>query len=391
MKKLFPLLLLTSLANIFTVHAQTNSTCSADFSYTISGLSVKFLPAITTVSTTNHNYWKFDDGTFSSDVSPVHTYSSAGVYTVKHYFYKSENGMLVCVDSVEKRVELTNTIPCVLHAGFSFTHDPSHPNKIDFTNLSTPETAIHWVKWYFGDGTYSYDYNASHVYLNSGSYKVCLVVEKDSSCKRDTCVEVSIQISQPTCNLTAYFAWHLDSIQLNKVHFQNLTAFFEPRDTIRWSFGDGTYSNEVNPTHVYNSTGTYNVCIRVKKRTVPGSTPCVKEFCKQVVITQACILEADFNFETDPTNINKIYFKNLSKPLSNVLQVKWTFGDGASSGSLNAEHLYAHAGIYTVCLKISGGNLCYRQICKTIEFKRSETDCFSLSKFTLTRSTVNCL
>jgi PKD repeat protein len=391
MKKLFTLVLLFVRALNFETYAQTNTTCNADFNFNISGLSVKFTPAIPTVSTTNHHYWKFDDGTFSSEISPLHTYGSAGVYTVKHYFYKSENGILVCIDSVEKRLEITTTSPCLVHAAFSFESDPTHPNQIHFTNLSTPEGEIHGVKWLFGDGTYSYDYNTAHVYSNSGLYKVCLVVQKDSTCRRDTCAAVQVQVLQPACNLIAYFAWHLDSIQLNKVHFLNLTASFESGDSIWWSFGDGTYSNDVNPTHVYNSTGSFNVCIRVKKHTAAGIVPCVKEYCKQVVITHACILEADFSFEADQSNKNKIYFKNLSSPLSSVQAVKWTFGDGSSSGSLNAEHLYEHPGTYNVCLTISGGNLCYRKICKTIEIKNAETDCCDISKFTVTRSTNNCL
>src|SRR5678816_2522762 len=130
MKKLFTLVLLFVMALNLETYAQTNTTCNADFNFNIAGLSVKFTPAIPTVSTTNHHYWKFDDGTFSSEIFPLHTYGSAGVYTVKHYFYKSENGILVCIDSVEKRLEIPTASPCLVHAAFSFESDPTHPNQI---------------------------------------------------------------------------------------------------------------------------------------------------------------------------------------------------------------------------------------------------------------------
>lgn len=389
MKKLFALLLfLTAFA--FTSFTQTNTTCNADFRYSISGLTVHFIPADTIVSITSHQYWNFGDGKISSDVDPAHVYASAGTYTVKHYVYKTENGVAVCIDSVEKRIELAVSTTCNIHAGFTFKSDSAQHNKIYFTNLSTPSGNIHGVKWTFGDGTYSYDLNPTHIYASAGIYTVCLVVQTENNCYKDTCAHVQVYSSVP-CNLIAYFSWHPDSIQLNQIRFLNLSVSFEPGDSITWSFGDGAYSHDINPTHIYTYPGTYNVCIRVKKKTELGTTSCVKEFCKQVVVTHACTLEADFSFMADESNKNKIYFKNLSNPLSSVLQVLWTFGDGSSSTSMNPDHLYAHAGTYNVCLKISGGNLCYRQICKTVEIKEGESDCLEMSRFSFTRATGNCM
>ena len=398
MKKSFTLLLLTLAAFTFTSSAQ-NTSCNAGFDFSISGLSVNFTPAITTVSTTNHQYWQFGDGTTSSNISPVHVYTSGGTYTVKHFFYRSENSSAICIDSVEKKVELTTTtITCNLHAGFSFERDPSQPNKVKFTNHSTGANDIHSVKWSFGDGTYSTDFNTSHVYANSGVYTVCLLVQKDNTCQRDTCAQVQVQVTPPpplSCNLEANFAWNADNIQLNKINFINISSHFEAHDSIWWSFGDGSYSTNGSPTHTYASAGTYSVCIKIKKNNTTGATPgifyCVKEICKQVVVLNECRLEATFTFEADATNKNKIYFKNTSAPATSVINLQWNFGDGATSSSMNPDHIYAHAGTYHVCLRISGSTTCYREICKTVEIKEPEINCLDISKFTLTRSTVNCL
>ena len=247
------------------------------------------------------------------------------------------------------------------------------------------------MKWSFGDGTYSADFNASHVYTTSGLYTVCLLVQKDNTCQRDTCMQLQVQVAQTTCNLTAYFAFHADSLQQNKIHFTNYSTPFENSDSIRWTFGDGTSSNDINPTHTYTAAGTYNVCIRVQRKTIAGSAPCVKEFCKEVVIKSECRLEANFSFEKDATNKNKVYFKNSSTPATSITNVMWTFGDGSFSVSLNPDHTYAHTGTYNVCLKITSGTNCYKQICKTIEIKEPEINCNDISKFTFVRSTVNCL
>lgn len=392
MKKLFTLLLITLTAFTFKLKAQ-NTNCNAGFDFTVSGLSVKFTASLTTDPNINHHYWKFGDGAISSDISPVHIYTSGGTYTVKHIFYRSNNtGTAACVDSIEKRVELpTSTISCNLHAGFSFERDATQPNKVYFHNRSTSAGNIHAVKWSFGDGTYSSDFNATHVYAKSGLYTVCLIVQKDNTCQRDTCAKVQVQVPPPPCSLQANFAWHADSIQLNKVHFINISSHFEKGDNIRWTFGDGTSSDDGSPTHIYSSPGTYNVCIRIEKHNTAGTAPCVKEICKQVVVVKECRLEGNFTFAADATNKNKIYFKNTSTPATAAISMQWNFGDGTTSNSINPDHIYAHAGVYNVCLKISGSSTCYREICKKVEIKEPEINCLDISKFTLSRSTANCL
>ena len=307
MKKLFTLLLLTLTAFTFKSSAQTNN-CSADFSFTLSGLSATFTPVITSTTPNNHNFWRFGDGTTSSSISPVHLYSSTGTYTVTHIYYRTETNYTnaVCIDSVQKKVEFHTT-------------------------------------------------------------------------------------ATPVCNLVANFTWYAETVQLNKIHFGNLSSHFESGDIIKWTFGDGTDSHDVSPTHVYASAGTYTVCIRVQKNSTAGTTSCVKELCKQVVVLNECRLEAAFTFEADATNKNKIYFKNTSTPATAVVNVSWSFGDGATSTSPNPDHTYTHTGTYNVCLRISGSTTCYREICKTIEIKEPEINCLDISKFTFTRSTVNCL
>ena len=397
MKKLFMLLLLIFTAFTFKTKAQ-NTTCNADFTFAVSGLSVTFTPVITSTFSNNHNYWRFGDGSVSSDISPVHLYSSAGTYTVTHIYYRTESNYpnAVCIDSVQKRVEFPASIStCNLHASFSFERDTVQSNKVYFHNLSTAANDIKVVKWSFGDGTYSYDFNASHVYATSGVYAVCLIILNSTNtataCIRDTCAQIQVQVPTPqTCNLVANFTWYADSIHQNKIHFGNLSSHFESGDSIHWSFGDGLYSADVNPTHAYSQQGTYNVCIRIQKKTLAGTTLCVREICKQVVVLSECRLEANFSWKLDSAN-HKIYFTNTSTPLTSVIYFQWNFGDGTSSTSINPDHIYAHTGVYNVCLRIAASSNCYREICKTVEVKEPGINCQDISKFNFTRSTVNCL
>ena len=389
MKRTFTLLLLSITALTLRTTAQT--TCTAAFTNVNTGLSVNFTAANAADIASNHHYWRFGDGATSSTISPVHLYAAGGAYNVTHIFYRSENGTTLCLDSITKRIELTApNITCNLKAGFTFERDSSQSNKIRFKNTSAPTTDLKTVKWSFGDGTYSSDLNPSHVYASSGLYNVCLLVQRDSACKSEFCGNVQVQVPPAPCNFEAYFAWHADSIQLSKIYFLNLTSHFEKSDSIRWTFGDGTSSYDVNPTHVYSAPGTYTVCIRIKRNTtLAGAAPCVREFCKQVIVVAECRLEASFTATLDSANRNKVHFKNTSTPGTAAAYVQWSFGDGTSSNEANPDHEYAKPGTYNVCLKIASSNTCYREKCRTVEIP--EVNCLDISKFSFTRSTVNCL
>ncbi len=263
---------------------------------------------------------------------------------------------------------------CALKAKFSFERDNGQPTKFKFNNLSTPAGDIQITKWSFGDGTYSSDFNTSHVYTNSGEYTVCLIVSKGEKCHSDTCAKVQVQIATPTCNLEAQFTWIAESTQLNKFHFNNLSSHFEPKDTIRWTFGDGTTSYDVNPTHTYASPGSYNVCIRIKKYNQSGTANCVKELCKILKIEEPEINCADISkFTLIRSTINCLEFKLIPAVQNPNWKYIWAFGDGTGSADITPSHVYPRSGNYTIFLAI------YRSAsCISNSHKVAETGaCFS--------------
>ena len=331
--------------------------------------------------------WHFGDGTSATTFNAYHNYANAGTYNV--CLIVSGDG--TCSDTTCRAVVVVAPTPCLLHANFSYVRDSAHQNKVYFTNLSTPITDVHSSRWSFGDGTFSYDFNTNHTYATSGLYHVCLLVRRDSTCQNEFCTDVQVQAPPPpSCNLVANFTSFTDSVFLNKVHFTNLSVPLSPGDSIRWTFGDGHISTDVNPVHEYNAAGTYTVCLRVKKNVTGATIFCIKEICKQVVVQQSCILHADFNSHADLLNSLKIYFINASTPATAVTYVQWTFGDGTSSSSWSPDHTYAQPGTYEVCLHLSSGGGCYSTLCKQVVVVEP-INCQDLSKFTFTHSTANCL
>src|SRR5882724_9091701 len=96
-----------------------------------------------------------------------------------------------------------------------------------------------------------------------------------------------------------------------------------------WEFGDGTFSNDLNPVHVYTNPGSY----RVLHRVYDSLKTCFDTVSKLVTIlqTNVCNIEAAFSFYHDSLNCRKIHFINQSVPLSSTMHFVWKFGDSTTS------------------------------------------------------------
>lgn len=107
---------------------------------------------------------------------------------------------------------------------------------------------------------------------------------------------------------------------------------------IRWSFGDGTFSNKKSPDHTYSKYGTYNI-----KVITTSKSGCKDTATKQIQVQP---LAADFSFaeQGEPGEIS-FRVKN------NKASYSWDFGDDATvSGESVATHTYQQSGNYVVKL-----------------------------------------
>lgn len=395
MKKIFTLLWLTIAAFAFKSSAQTTPNCNAEFGVQyLTNFTVKFNPAIANDSPLVRHYWNFGDGTASSQlISPVHTYALPGTYAVTHTVLRfNPNNVLLCSQTFSKFVTITE--PCNLVVNFNWTTVAANPQTIAFQNTSVPLSNTDSVKWTFGDGSTSTAVNPVHTYNAPGTYTVCLRVKKltppgAAPCVREICKTVVVQA---LCNIIPNFTWTATAGNPLTVAFQNTSTNIAVTDSIKWTFGDGTSSNQFNPTHTYTAPGTYTVCLRITRYYSNTTTPCVREICKTVVVQAPCNMQVDFNWTVTQTNPLRIEFHNLTTPVAANDSIRWTFGDGTTSNVSNPVHTYATPGTYTVCLRIiryNGSNIpCIRDICKTIVV---QAPCNMVPNFTWTVTASNPL
>ncbi len=161
-----------------------------------------------------------------------------------------------CKDTVEKVIEVYDAIRADFTVDFA---SGCYPFEVLFTNSSTGASQ-YW--WNFGDNYFSTEFTTSHVYTTPGIYTVTLTVNNDSVCA-DSIIALDLIEVFPSAGPDALFTVdHTQQSIVNPVFvFTNLSAGY---DSLIWTFGDGSFSNEFSPVHIYADTGTYLVMLIVK-------------------------------------------------------------------------------------------------------------------------------
>lgn len=359
--------------------------------------TIHFTNLSTPLSPVDSVTWIFGDGSVSHEVNATHTFVNAGVYNVCLVVKKSGNsaGSPACIRESCRQIAIT-TSACNIIPGFVFIRDTTtaaFPAAYRFYNTTQPFSNTDSSFWNFGDGSpivINPNNPVTHVYSAPGVYVVCLLVKKVQAgtiniiCERQICQTIMVDTPQTACNLQSYFSYMADSSFFNKIYFTNQTNGVSSADSIRWTFGDGSSSTQVNPTHTYNVAGTYQVCLRVQRPTPAGTMPCVDEYCRAVVVREPVACNLTVNFFDSSINNNTIYFINQSAPLASADSIRWTFGDGTASNAVNPIHTFNQPGLYTVCLRVKKASVngtppCVREYCRVVEIRPIVNPCDQLN------------
>jgi len=137
------------------------------------------------------------------------------------------------------------------------------------------------------------------------------------------------------------------------VQFSNATAGTGAGTLFFWTFGDGTSSQDPQPFHTYPGPGVYEVCLTVVTiLTGANGQPltCQDVQCAAVTIAGPEPCSPNFVVAMDwiPQGNNEVTFVATSTfPNTNFI---WYFGDGTEAYGSTADHTYAQAGTYAVCV-----------------------------------------
>ena len=228
-----------------TVHVGVAPSCNAQFShYALTGAnidSVHFYPTTTTAG--NSYYWNFGDGSTSTSTDPWHRYAGSGTYYA--CLTVADTAGVTCTSC--DTVYVGNPITC--NASFSHYTIDSTSDSLHFYPTGTGGATYYWN---FGDSTTSTLEYPWHQFSSHGVYYVCLTVVDTAG---TTCTQCdTVQVGHSTFHVDSHHhTGNADSVQ------------FYPSGSLAvayyWDFGDGTYSSESSPLHIYPGVALYNVVL----------------------------------------------------------------------------------------------------------------------------------
>ena len=306
----------------------------ADFSVPdaiCAGSTVRFTNTSNPTSFISTN-WFFSDTT-SADVNVSKVFTLPGVYPVKLV-----TNFGSCRDSVLKSI----TVLDKPSAGFTAANTKAcnGPLDVSFTNTSVNATQYSWD---FGDNSTSAIRNPVHTYTKAGSYAVRLIVTNAAGCT-DTII---------TKNLVRIFPPTISSIKKLKVKGcipleitpEAIIQDSLPGSQYLWDFGDGSTSTLAKPSHIYTTTGVFNV-----KLTITSPSGCIDTLT--VVEAVKAGVKPEIQFVGTPTEtcaFNPVTFTDLSANVP-IHEWSWNFGDGGTSIVQNPVHAYGSIGKFNVTL-----------------------------------------
>jgi PKD repeat protein len=116
-------------------------------------------------------FWDFDDGNYSSEENPRHTFYDSGEYLVK-LLVSGEGG----IDSAYQTITVFETPKANFRAMPPVIQLPYE--SVQMINLSSMGA---YYEWHMGDGNVYYEYEPMHQYETPGEYDVTLIVGNDTN------------------------------------------------------------------------------------------------------------------------------------------------------------------------------------------------------------------
>ncbi|MEJ7610802.1 MAG: PKD domain-containing protein [Ferruginibacter sp.] len=280
--------------------------------------------------------WNFGDGGTSVLSNPVHTYNTPGSFSVQLIVTNSTG----CTDTVIH----SNTINIgTVTAGFTAPATACAGSPINLTNTSTPPPIS--VQWTFGDATGSTAGNPVKIYSTPGLYTIKLV-SNFGGCQDSVTQNIQV-LAKP---MTAFAGSPLVSCKApHNVTFTNSST---GAISSQWSFGDGTTSAAVNPSHTYTTPGNYDVML-----VTVNANGCTDTLIKTAYVTIQLPIATINNLPDQGCAPLTHTFSASVTSSEPVTGYQWNFGDGTTSTAPNPTHVYP-PGIYDVQLIITTASGC---------------------------------
>lgn len=318
--------------------------------------------------------WEFSEGIVNADdFNASVQFPGQGTYEGKLFINEDDPS---CGDSINIFVEILPD----LQAGFLQRFDSCVIGPVTFTDTSFSEIdgIISW-QWDFDDSETSTQQNPVHQYDNSGNYDISLRVTDVNGCTDEETVSInyspapqSISISESSgggCNPTP-------------IIFTNNSMPIGDDYNILWNFGDGNTSNEISPTHIYESPGIYTVSLSIES---PSGCEVAESYNDLITILAA----PTANFSLSPEELTStnptVQVRDNSQNANTFL---YNFNEQGTSTEQNPTFTFNTTGLQPITQIVTAPSGCqdtFQQVIDVIPF----VEWYMPNAFTPTRDGVN--
>jgi PKD repeat protein len=200
--------------------------------------------------------WDFGDSSSgSTEEDPVHVYTDGGDYNVT-LTVTDGDGSVIVIDHV---VHVADNPP-----GVDLVVDPLNGTEplivdIDCTGIGGDGVLSYEIDLGDGSAPVSTDH-ITYTYVQNGTYTVnCTITDIDGDAAINSTI-VDVYDTVPTVNFTYT---PTDPVEGDSVDFDATATAYDGIVSYAWDFGDVTFNDTEDPTHVYTVEGTYVVVLTV--------------------------------------------------------------------------------------------------------------------------------
>jgi len=283
--------------------------------------------------------WTFGDGGSGSGPNPTHQYTADGSYTATLTVTDSYS------DTATDTAPVTISTPAVVaEAGGPYSGTICSP--ISFSGSASGGCIPYSFDWDFGDGGTSTLQNPTHQYTSDGTYTATLTVTDDKGATDTDTASVSVS----TSDLVATASGPSNGCTGDPVTFSGSASGGCSPYSYSWDFGDSGSSTQQNPSHTFNSPGTYTVTLTVTDDADQTDSDTIS------ILIEDCLLDVDAHGPYNGEVGIDIQFTGSVSGGTPPYYYQWSFGDGSIMEEQNPLYAYSApspSGGYPVVLYVS--------------------------------------
>lgn len=307
--------------------------------------------------------WDFGDGTANStEQNPVHTYTWGGTYDVALTVGNNASS-----STLMKEGYITVMEPMPPIGG-----DPAY--FMIHSNVDGAEVYFNG-DWYAGtieNGTLLVETCTTCTPVWMYTVKKCgyfsLTQENDEYPGKDQTVHLYANLTAPKEPLIADFSANVTEAYAPPLTVRFLGSPVGVVESWNWSFGDGTYSEEVDPAHTYTEFGNYTVTLTISNSACQEDTMVKEDFIR---IAEKPPFAAGFLLSSSegpaPFSV-----RCTDSSIGDPTRIVYDFGDGFMVMGLDASHTYRSAGTYTITQTVAKFDPATRLTLKSTAAKQVE-------------------